>query len=528
MAATPTLTQRLQFRKSAESTESPRQFSTEPPTLRAARHGVVTLFGYGIKISVERGHLMLEDGIGADRHRWRFSRVGHGLRRLVVIGNNGFVSLSALRFLADQGASFLMLERDGCVLLTTGPVRSYEARLRRAQALAFHSGAALQIARELISQKLAGQEQVVRDRLHESVVADTIGGLRAELANTNSIPTIRLIESQAALAYWSTWHNLAITFPRNELHRVPDHWLTFGARVSPLTGSPRLAVNPPNAILNYLYALLESEARLATAALGLDPALGVLHSDTSARDSLACDVMEAVRPQVDAFVLDWIRRAPAKRELFFEQRDGNCRLMGPLAAKLSETAPMWRHAVAPIAESVARTLWSTTIKRKRNLSLPTRLTQRRKREAKGAAPLPPPVPAPVPQNSCRECGAPIAIRSTHCPNCNVPVVIANLVAGAVAGRVQSKSTKSRARLGNTQRRHNAERRNWKASTLPEWLNQEVYDRKIRPLLKPLSRSTIMSAIGVSKMYASDIRSGKRRPHQRHWQTLARLVGVVAD
>ena len=56
----------------------------------------------------------------------------------------------------------------------------------------------------------------------------------------------------------------------------------FGARVSPLTGSPRLAATPPNAILNYLYALLESEARLAAAALGLDPGLGVLHVDTSA------------------------------------------------------------------------------------------------------------------------------------------------------------------------------------------------------------------------------------------------------
>jgi len=38
----------------------------------------------------------------------------------------------------------------------------------------------------------------------------------------------------------------------------------------------RLAVNPPNAILNYLYALLESEARLAIAALGLDSWPGFL------------------------------------------------------------------------------------------------------------------------------------------------------------------------------------------------------------------------------------------------------------
>ncbi len=108
---------------------------------------------------------------------------------------------------------------------------------------------------------------------------------------------------------------------------------SFGARISPLTGSPRLAVNPPNAILNYLYAVLESESRLAAAALGLDPGIGVLHVDTPYRDSLACDLMEAVRPQVDGYLIDWLTREPLKREWFFEQRDGNCRLMGSFAAQ---------------------------------------------------------------------------------------------------------------------------------------------------------------------------------------------------
>jgi hypothetical protein len=46
------------------------------------------------------------------------------------------VSLAALRWLADQDAAFVMLDRDGSVLATTGPVRSSDAKLRRAQALA--------------------------------------------------------------------------------------------------------------------------------------------------------------------------------------------------------------------------------------------------------------------------------------------------------------------------------------------------------------------------------------------------------
>src|SRR5229473_4140625 len=319
------------------------------------RFGVVTLFGYNIQVRVDRGHLLLEDGIGADRHRARFPRVGHGLKRLVVVGSDGMVSLAALRWLADQRAAFVFLERDGSVVATTGPVRPSDARLRRAQALSSQSGTAVQIARELIDKKLAAQEQVARHKLFATENGDTIHRYRSELAEADTPESVRLIESKAAGAYWAAWRTLPINFPRKDESRVPEHWRVFGARVSPLTGSPRLAVNPPNAILNYLYAVLESESRLAAAALGLDPGIGVLHVDTPARDSLACDLMEAVRPQVDGFLLDWITREPLKREWFLEQRDGNCRLMPQLAIQLSETAPMWGRAVAPIAEWVAGT-----------------------------------------------------------------------------------------------------------------------------------------------------------------------------
>src|SRR5438445_7234440 len=87
----------------------------------APKHGVVTLFGYGITVRVGRGHLILEDGIGAARRQARFPRVGHGLRRLVIIGSDGMVSLAALRWLADQDAAFVMLDRLGKVIAVTGP-----------------------------------------------------------------------------------------------------------------------------------------------------------------------------------------------------------------------------------------------------------------------------------------------------------------------------------------------------------------------------------------------------------------------
>src|SRR5262245_49951050 len=123
------------------------------------RRGVLTLSGYGIRVRVDRGHLLVEDGIGAQRRVARLPRVGHRLRRLVVIGSDGAVSLAAIRWLADQRAAFLMLDRNGSVLVATGPAGPRDARLRRAQALAFASGVAVELSRDLIDQKMAAQER---------------------------------------------------------------------------------------------------------------------------------------------------------------------------------------------------------------------------------------------------------------------------------------------------------------------------------------------------------------------------------
>src|SRR5271170_6501145 len=105
----------------------------QPSTSRKSRigkSGVLTLSGFGIKVRMQSGHLEIEDGIGPERRKIKLARVNHGLKRLVCIGSDGFVSLAALRWLADQNAAFVMLERDGKVLAVTGPVRPSDAKLR--------------------------------------------------------------------------------------------------------------------------------------------------------------------------------------------------------------------------------------------------------------------------------------------------------------------------------------------------------------------------------------------------------------
>jgi CRISPR-associated endonuclease Cas1 len=473
---------------------------------------------------MQSGHLEIEDGVGPERRKIRLARVGHGLKRLVCISEDGFTTLSALKWLADTGASFVMLNRTGKVLFVTGPSAPSDARLRRAQALALSNGVGLEISRALIDAKLEGQERLVRERLNDSAAADVIAGFRERMSAADTIETIRMLEAHAAVKYFGAWRNIPILWPKADLRRVPDHWLTVGSRQSPLSGGPRLAVTPVHAILNYCFALLESESRLALSALGLDPGLGLgLHTDTANRDSLALDVLEPVRPQVEAWLLNWITREPLRRADFFETATGNCRLMSHLCVKLSQTAPVWGKLVAPWAEYVARTLWTRTSRSKACRSLPTPLTQQHRREAKGR-PSFPAVEAPKPDRVCRGCGKQIRRDKRFCADCAATVARESFD----LGRKAAQRPEFLAKRAATMRARRQEISNWKPSDLPAWLTCDVYVNQVQPALAKVAKSRIRAALGVSEPYSSDIQTGKRIPHPRHWQALVGLVGVSPD
>ncbi len=349
------------------------------------------------------------------------------------------------------------------------------------------------------------------------------------LTIAETIDSVRLIESQAAKLYWQAWSGLPINWLRKDKSRVPEHWRHFNSRISPLTHSPRLAANPPNALLNLLYSVLESESTLAVSAMGLLPEIGLLHADTPRRNSLSCDVMEVCRPQCDAFVLNWLQREPLLRADFWEDRNGNCRITSRLAIKLCETGDTWRKLVAPVAEYVAQALSSSVSKRSSSPKLtrhliPTRLTQRNKHEVKGSEV--PGVKRPTPEHVCSGCGKAIRSGCTNCGDCDAPIATKRLVKAAVIGRIAARTPEARAKHLVSHLRHVAARASWVPSKQPSWLTSEVFSQRIQPLLANIPTSTIRSQIGVSRWYAGRIREGYR-PHPRHWLALAGLAGVMS-
>src|SRR5206468_12491179 len=130
--------------------------------LTVSQEGVLVLSGYATSLRVERGHLVIRSGTGRDIREARLSKVARPkLKRLLLIGRGGFLTLESLAWLDGIGARLVHVSRGGRVLATSGEFGLDDPRLRRAQALAATGETGLEVSRLLMQQKLGGQATVL-------------------------------------------------------------------------------------------------------------------------------------------------------------------------------------------------------------------------------------------------------------------------------------------------------------------------------------------------------------------------------
>lgn len=474
--------------------------------------GVIVVDGYGVRIGVRRGHLIISDGAGRNRRDRRVPRIGHNLRRLVVVGHTGTISLEAVRWLDRSGIHFTQLDTDGQVLMTSANPRLDDARLRRAQHLAYGTDVAVEISRYLIDAKLAGQANVARQHLHPNTV-NIIENHRDRLLDADTTAAVLKIEAKAAKEYFASWNDhVSITWATSHRDQVPEHWNEFRARRSliTITGTSK-ATNPINATLNYLYALAEIECRNACLTLGLDLGLGYLHADTPQRDSLALDLIEAIRPDVDRFTLDLLRHHIFRADDFTEREDGHCRINAPLSHKLAATLLDWQLAIAPHAERVGALIFGASPRR---LTVPSLARGADRPTVRGTAAQRVRRQVGTP---CRDCGTTLAPTATlYCPDC-LPARRSTqrrkAIAASASQLVDSSSREARGRQvsqGRLTAKIAAARDFGYALTDWEEVESEV---------RQLSLLEIMSATGLAITQSSKIKSGRSMPHPRHWSAL---------
>src|SRR5438270_5764744 len=327
------------------------------------KNGVVVVSGTGPAIRVDGNRLVIRDGPQETKPLiLTRAEASRKLRHIIVCGHaGGFVTFDALRWLRDTGVAFSQLDYNGGVIIASGPRGPDQPALRRAQALVC-SGvipqAAVGIACEILRVKLRGQAEVAR-LLGSAETGEAIDDLAAAVARETDGSKALVVESRAASIYWKLWEDMPVHFARQNPQRLgsngkwrpgrPDPWLRFGQRTSILTGKPHRATTPGNALLNYLYAVLEGEMTIALHAVGLDPGVGMFHVDVEGRSSLALDAIEAVRPYVDYWLVAYLTSSVFANRDFVELPDGEVRLTHPLNSHLAHSAMLWRKACEPVA-----------------------------------------------------------------------------------------------------------------------------------------------------------------------------------
>ena len=98
--------------------------------------GVCVVDGYGVQVRVRNRCLIVSDGIGRFRRERSFAKPLVSIKRLIIVGHEGAITLEALRWLTDAGIGFLLIDRDGEVIAASANYGLNDPRLRRALALA--------------------------------------------------------------------------------------------------------------------------------------------------------------------------------------------------------------------------------------------------------------------------------------------------------------------------------------------------------------------------------------------------------
>lgn len=202
-------------------------------------------------------------------------------------------SHSALVTLAERGAAVCFCGEDHLpagMLLPFGDHSQIVWRLR--DQIRVRKPVRKQLWRTIIQAKLRAQAALLSSIDHEDARAGA-GRLRALARETRSGDPDNT-EAQGAKVYWTVW--------------MADHWSPPSppSPDSPRTfnriAKPGLDAPPPNAMLNYGYAVLRAGMARALVAAGLLPALGIHHRHRANAFCLADDLIEPLRPMVDARV----------------------------------------------------------------------------------------------------------------------------------------------------------------------------------------------------------------------------------
>ncbi len=206
----------------------------------------------------------------------------------------------------------------------------------------------MDIAQDLVSRKINGQIKLLLDAREQradlrfqltnavNILSGVIDTVRAK---DNDMDTLRGLEGGASASYFSAYTEL---FPES---------LEFKRR------NRRPPEDPVNAMLSLCYTMLHFEMVREIEVIGLDPTIGFYHQFDYGRESLACDLVEPYRVDVDRFIWELFRqRRFTARDFAEDDERPGCYLKKQSRKRFYPEYEEWANGTRPLWVDEVRTL----------------------------------------------------------------------------------------------------------------------------------------------------------------------------
>jgi CRISPR-associated protein Cas1 len=282
------------------------------------------------------------------------------LKRVIVVGSVSFET-TVLHRLADENVTVVFLS--GKRLRFCGMLHGRlhkNGLLRLKQYEKSLAEFALEMARELVTRKVIKQKSFLEEAralrpdlgLKLTTAANTLGAiieaLGREMITPPNLPlpqgeerlaSLRGLEGGAAASYFAAYVTMfakSLEFERRT-RRPPE--------------------GPVNALLSLCYTMLHYEMVREIEIIGLDPTIGFYHQFDYGRESLACDLVEPFRPEVDRFVYETFRnRQFTARDFAEDDERPGCYLKKGSRRRFYPLYEEWATGMRPLWVDEVRTL----------------------------------------------------------------------------------------------------------------------------------------------------------------------------
>jgi CRISPR-associated protein Cas1 len=295
--------------------------------------------GFGTSINVDKRKLIITNKLKNTKIEFYPHKINHD--GIIIDGHTGNITFEAMRWLSKHNINLTLLNWNGQLLANVMPEQPKSGKLRVKQYQKYlDSQMRFEIALKIVQTKVEHSlnlleklsrfyESVDIVKIRKSVESEDLFLLdvmkNSEKQNiSKSIKQLMTYEGRIAGIYHE---NLTKIF--NKL--CPE--FNFTGRKNKSNSRNNNASDEVNALLNYGYAILESEIRKAINGMGLDYSIGFLHEINQSRTPLVYDIQELFRWLIDVSVIQLLEEKKIKKSDFIITESYHTRL-GENVAKM--------------------------------------------------------------------------------------------------------------------------------------------------------------------------------------------------